>query len=157
MLSCETSALVRNSARSASRSTWTKNSSLHFCPPPPPPTLRVGGPKNFYAFGSYIGHVFASCGVLSPQGLCTFALFGVWSQQTTGICMCVFFKVWLCKGPSIYYVRIEGGRGSSAMCTPMYRCQWRHNFCVQGRWVDLKSGDLCVRKRWLAPNGICRQ
>ena len=41
------------------------------------------------------------------------------------------------------------GTGSSALRMPMYFC---HNLCVQVGWVGLKSGNLCVRNKSMAPS-----
>ena len=51
-----------------------------------------------------------------------------------------------------YAVRTEGGRGSSAMRTPMYCCHSDVIICAyRGRGVGLKSWNLCVCNKWMAP------
>ena len=46
------------------------------------------------------------------------------------------------------------GGESSAMHILMYcHSTWHHNFCIQGKWIGLKSENVCVRTKCITPTG----
>ena len=57
------------------------------------------------------------------------------------------------RGHSFTTYTPEEGSGSSVLRTPMYCCHSDVMICAYrvGGWVYLKSGNLCVRAKWMTP------